>query len=127
MFEYTCGDSSGCAAMMVLAGLLGALAGVCWLVITVRAFRSDRLQGALCLLIPPYSLYYAIARLEPPRKALLITGLVAGPILALIAWNSATAVFGPNVAEQPAMEDDPFADDDAFADDDLDDWDEPLE
>ncbi|MFW5877241.1 MAG: hypothetical protein ACOCXM_10935 [Myxococcota bacterium] len=123
MFEHTCGESSGCAAMIVLSGLLVAVAGVCWLVIVVRAFRHDsRLQGALNLLIPPYVLYYAIARLEPPRKALLITGLVAGPILALVAWNSATAVFGPNVAEQPAAQDDAFADDEELGD-----WDEPLE
>lgn len=116
MFEYACGDSTGCGVMLVLAAVLGALAGLCWLVVTVRAFRASPGQGALCLVVPPYALYYAFARLERRGgRGVLIAGMIAGPLLALLAWNSATAVFGPDVTAGDSGFDAPFPDAPAMA------------
>lgn len=108
--QYACGDSTGCKTMMVLAAVLGALAGLCWLVVTIQAFRKRTAQGVLCLLIPPYALYYAVAKLEHRRRGMLAAGMAVSFILAAVAWNSATAVFGPNVAAVQPDFDKPFPD-----------------
>ena len=41
-----------------------ALVAAAWLAVLVPAFRDSRFQGVLCLCIPPYTLYYALNRLD---------------------------------------------------------------
>lgn len=40
------------------------LAALAWLVVLLPAFGDTYLQGLLCLLIPPYAVYYALNRLD---------------------------------------------------------------
>ncbi|MFW6067409.1 MAG: hypothetical protein ACOC97_03665 [Myxococcota bacterium] len=129
MFEHMCGNSTGCAASMGAAIALSLLGAACWLAVTVQAFRAAPVQGVLCLLVPPYAIYYAVARLEHRRRLLLAAGMLLGPLLAFLAFNSATAVFGPDMAAGDPAFDEDFEDEmdtgDDF-DDDLGDFDEPA-
>lgn len=87
-------------AFYAIAGVLGLVALACALVIVIHAFRQSTAQGLLCLFVPCYILYFGIAKLEHPRKGLLLAGMVASPILAAVAANAATAVFGPDVLQE---------------------------
>lgn len=131
MFEYVCGGSTGCAIMMALSILLLVLTAASWLAITVLAFRASPAQGVLCLLIPPYAIYFGFARMDHRRRGLLMTGLLLAPVLAILAQLSATAVFGPDVTEgQPgfdeAFPEDPATDDLGDFEDDLGDFEDDL-
>ena len=66
--------------IIFLAGSICALAAaVCWIIILLAAFQEDGYEGILCLCVPFYILYYAIARYEGEKKNLLIAvGLGCG-------------------------------------------------
>ena len=40
------------------------LVAVAWLIVLVRAFLDTWIQGAFCLMIPPYVVYYALNRMD---------------------------------------------------------------
>ncbi|MGH9787382.1 MAG: hypothetical protein ACRD4U_01600 [Candidatus Acidiferrales bacterium] len=56
-----------------------------YLIILIKAFRDEWVQGALCILLPIYTLYYAAVKMEGEHKGLLVTvlfgSLLAGPVL----------------------------------------------
>lgn len=89
------------AVPYALAGLFGIAAAVCGLVILVCAFKESIGQGLLCLLVPFYIVYYALARLEHPQRRLLATGLIAGPLLAAVMMLL-SPLFEPEVHDRAA-------------------------
>ncbi len=79
---------------MTALGLVLLVIGLaCGLVIVVDAFRSSVGQGVLALLVPFYVVYYAFARFDRPRRALVIaiwlTGVIVGGALVQISELSA--------------------------------------
>lgn len=55
---------------------LAGLAGVIWCLI--EAFTEDTLQGVLCMCVPLYSFYYAIARIDSEKKWVIVGLMLAG-------------------------------------------------
>jgi len=46
-----------------------------YLIILIKAFRDEWLQGTLCVLLPIYTFYYAAVKMESEHKGLLVTVL----------------------------------------------------
>ena len=73
--------------IIFLAGsILTLAAAVCWITILFAAFQEDGSHGILCLFVPFYLLYYAIAHYEGEKKNLLIAvglgcGILGGTLL----------------------------------------------
>jgi len=53
-------------ALLLLAGLAGKI----WM--TVEAFSEDSTQGVLCLFCDLYALYFIIARIDSPKKWIIL-------------------------------------------------------
>jgi hypothetical protein len=53
-------------AVLLLAGLAGAI----WTI--VEAFSEDTTQGVLCLFCGVYALYFIIAKIESPKKWIIL-------------------------------------------------------
>jgi hypothetical protein len=69
-------------AVLAIAGLAcGLAAAVCGLIILIAAFQEDVTQGLLCLCIPLYILYYAIARYESEHKPIILGVWLGGGIV----------------------------------------------
>lgn len=78
------------AALFFLAGV------VCGLAVLVHSFKDSVGQGLLCLLVPFYIVYYVLAQLRHPRRRLLATGLIGGPLLAAVMMGL-SPLFEPRV------------------------------
>ena len=73
--------SADAAMMDTYATVRNVLGGAIYLLILYTAFGDGYLQGSLCLFLPPYMVYYALARIERP----IVVGLVIGITAALVA------------------------------------------
>ncbi|HXE91744.1 MAG TPA: hypothetical protein VNK82_12375 [Terriglobales bacterium] len=62
-------------ALLGIVGLLCSLVSLaCAILVLIHAFQKGGVvQGLLCLCIPLYILYYAIAKFEHERKKLILT------------------------------------------------------
>ena len=70
--------------MLVVVGLM---AGVIGHVLVIRdAHRRDRQSFLLTLLVPPYAVYYAIARLSHPRRRYIQRAFLGGYAVAAAAF-----------------------------------------
>ncbi len=79
----TCNERvEACVVTFFLAVLFAVLAGVValisWTLVIVRAFKIDATQGVLCLCVPFYAVYFALAKMSQPSKALLAGGWLGG-------------------------------------------------
>ncbi|MCB1327531.1 MAG: hypothetical protein H7A21_14050 [Spirochaetales bacterium] len=63
--------------LCLVAALIGGV------MILIAAFQEDTTQGILCLLIPAYIWYYAIARLRGEKRNLILALYFGGLILAM--------------------------------------------
>ncbi len=83
-----------------MALILNLLALVCYLgaivaavIILIHAFQNSVVQGLLCLCVPCYVLYYAIAVFEHEKKGLILAfyfgGAIAGSALGGLATSFA--------------------------------------
>jgi hypothetical protein len=64
-------------AIGIIFALLGAVGGI-WCL--VEAFSEDVTQGILCLCIPLYALYFVIAKIEPPKKWIILSLMIVGVV-----------------------------------------------
>lgn len=60
------------------------LAVCCFATVLVDAFRRGLAMGTAVLLLPPYSVYFAFARFEHRRRALVLAGWLGGWVLAVV-------------------------------------------
>jgi hypothetical protein len=68
---------------LALGSLCSLISFVCWIIILVHAFtKAGALQGILAFCIWPYTIYYAFAKFEHPKKNLILLGYLAGGVLA---------------------------------------------
>ena len=77
--------------------LVGGLASfICSIVILIAAFQDSVAQGLLCLFIPFYIFYYALAVFQNEKKGLILLGCFGGWVLAIIGnvMTAATLVEG---------------------------------
>ena len=59
--------------LFAILGLICSLAAfICWIIILIGAFQQDVTQGLLCLCVPFYILYFALALYENEKKGLII-------------------------------------------------------
>lgn len=70
---------------LALMGLGGLAAFICSIVILIAAFQDGVAQGLLCLFIPFYVLYYALAVFQHEKKGLILLGWLGGTLLWAIA------------------------------------------
>ena len=83
------------AGLLSILGLLCSLASfVCSIIILIAAFKDEVLQGILCLCIPFYVLYYAIAKFEHPKKGVIIGVWLGLGILGGLLQGVAGAMVG---------------------------------
>jgi len=56
----------------------------CFATVLVDAFKRGLGTGATVLLLPPYSVYFAFARFEHRRRALVLAGWLGALALAIV-------------------------------------------
>ena len=81
--------------------ILNLLALVCFLgafvsaiIILIHAFQNDVTQGLLCLCVPCYVIYYAIAVFEHEKKGLILAFYFGGSIAGGALQGMAQAMAG---------------------------------
>lgn len=62
--------------------LLFLTATICWFMIVVRAFRTEPIQGLLCLLMP-YMVLWAFKNYNAPNRRVVLGILLVAPALAI--------------------------------------------
>ena len=68
--------------MLALAALCALVSFVCAIIILIHAFsKGGIVQGLLSFFVPFYIIYYAFARFEHPKKAMVVWGMIAAFIL----------------------------------------------
>jgi len=70
--------------MIIFAYLLSLVGfiGVIWCLI--EAYGEDTTQGVLCMCVPFYAFYFAIAKIDPPKKWIILGMLVCGIVGAVL-------------------------------------------
>ncbi|MGH9787718.1 MAG: hypothetical protein ACRD4U_03320 [Candidatus Acidiferrales bacterium] len=72
-------------ALLLLSVIASLVFALCYLIILIKAFLDEILEGVLCLLIPLYIFYYALAKLKGEYRGLLLSlfflSLFGGPAL----------------------------------------------
>lgn len=58
-----------------LLSLVGFVGGI-WCLI--EAYSEDTTQGVLCMCVPFYAFYFVIAKVEPPKKWIILGLLMCG-------------------------------------------------
>ncbi|MCA8994367.1 MAG: hypothetical protein KDA88_20485 [Planctomycetaceae bacterium] len=82
--------------VLLILALVCALASfVCAIIILIAAFKEGLAQGLLCLCIPFYVLYFAVAKFQHEKKGLIIAGWIGGAIIANVLSAMAGALAGP--------------------------------
>lgn len=71
--------------LFLLSALASLVFAVCYLIVLVKAFQDATMEGILCLIIPLYIFYYALAKLQSDHRGLLLSlfflSLVGAPAL----------------------------------------------
>ena len=68
---------------LALGSLCSLVSFVCWIIIMIHAFtKGGALQGILAFCIWPYTIYYAFAKFQHPKKNLIVIGYLAGGVAA---------------------------------------------
>jgi hypothetical protein len=68
---------------LALGSLCSLISFVCWIIILIHAFtKGGALQGILAFCLWPYTIYYAFAKFEHPKKNQVILGYLVGGVLA---------------------------------------------
>lgn len=80
-----------------LGGLVFLLGFICWIVIVIKAFKTDTTQGILCLCIWPYAVFWSFAKMQSDKKMLLALGSVGGPILGYVLFFVGGMMVAPEV------------------------------
>lgn len=61
------------AALLSILGVVFGLAGlICGIIILIGAFKDEVIQGILCLCVPFYIIYFALARFEHDNKGVIV-------------------------------------------------------
>ncbi len=74
--------------LLAVGGILSLIGLGAWLAILVEAFKDSLVQGLLCLFVPCYGLYYAFARLDHARKALVLVLWLGGGLLGQVCLHA---------------------------------------
>lgn len=69
--------------MLVMLGYLFFLVGfVCWLIITIDAFKKEIWKGVLCILCGPlFAAYYGFTEFQHEKKMMIVGGMIAAYVL----------------------------------------------
>jgi len=71
-------------SLIVIGSILLAVSLVFGLVIIVNAFKESAGQGVLCLVVPFYMFYWALARYASPKKGLVLSGWLGAAAVAAV-------------------------------------------
>ena len=81
-----------------LGSLCALISLVCWIIILIHAFtKGGALQGILCFCFWPYTIYYAIAKFQHPKKNLIVIGYLVGGIIAGVFYGLGGFMMGPHI------------------------------
>lgn len=67
-----------------LGGLCGLAAFVCSIIILIAAFKDETVKGILCLCVPFYMFYYALAVFKHEKKGLIVGMALGGGVLGFL-------------------------------------------
>ena len=70
------------AIFSLVAGLVGVLSLICWVLILIEAFQDEIWKGVVGLLCGLYLLYYAIFEFEHDNKWAIVIGAFGGGAIA---------------------------------------------
>ena len=70
------------AIFSLVAGLVGIISLICWVLILIEAFQDELWKGFVGLLCGLYLLYYALLEFEHENKWLIVIGAFGGGAIA---------------------------------------------
>ena len=70
------------AIFSLVAGLVGIISLICWVLILIEAFQDELWKGFVGLLCGLYLLYYALFEFEHENKWLIVIGAFGGGAIA---------------------------------------------
>ena len=78
--------------VLALMLLLGLVSTICSILILIAAFQDEVWKGLLCFFCGFYWLYYALLEFQHPKKGLILLGVFAPGLIAVLLSAAASAL-----------------------------------
>ena len=80
------GGAAAPLLLMLLAGIGGLMGSIGGIMVLINAFQDSAMKGLLCLFIPFYMFYYAIAEYDADSRKWGLILYFCGPLLIVAGW-----------------------------------------